>query len=71
MKWEPWIIFRKDQTDEILPIAEPPCKHCKHWRPVRVFAQSGRFEGIAACRADDMHFDFSCYENNSVPELFK
>ena len=68
MKWEPWITFKKTfkktkEEEDILPIYEPPCKNCRHWRPGRFYSSTGMFDGIIACRSADMHYDFSCYED--------
>lgn len=58
--WNPWIIYEKELDP--LPIEEPPCKNCKHFRPMRRYFET-KFEGVRLCHANKMHSDFRCFEN--------
>lgn len=59
IKWEPWVTYRANAP--ILPISEPPCKDCAHWRPIVIFDKYGNFDGVRMCQSDKMLDDFSCY----------
>lgn len=60
--WEPWEEFKEDL--EVLPIDEPPCKHCKHWRPLRTYNWNGEFNGLVLCHFSGKRpCDFSCFES--------
>ena len=53
-------------ANHILPIPEPPCKHCKWWSPQAIFYQAFdgfHFDSVRLCWAEpgSMHQDFSCY----------
>lgn len=57
--WKPWDAFEADA--ELLPITEPPCKHCISWKPMRVHNERGVFAGVRMCIVEKMHRDFSCF----------
>jgi hypothetical protein len=64
MEWKPWIDFDTKEM-EVLPIAEPPCVKCRHWRPERKYIDTpdGQiFDGVILCHSI-MHRDFSCYSS--------
>ena len=63
-EWEPWTTYKKDR--DVLPIIEPPCKHCVHWNPQRDFSRNGKFNGIKCCTSDNIFDDFSCFCNREV-----
>lgn len=69
MKWQPWIDYKKDA--EVLDIEDPPCKACKHFRPIRTYGRNGVFDSVKLCHVRDsggggaeMEADFSCYESH-------
>lgn len=62
MKWQPWIDFKQPPSPPLLPIAEPPCKECKHWSPRYQYNANGTPGGIRICWANEQHHDFSCHE---------
>lgn len=50
--------------DWILAVG-PPCANCVHFKPKLEYKPDGDtpiIEGIRACHANEMEFDFSCYE---------
>lgn len=57
--WRPMQQFREPQP--ILPIKEPPCRTCQHFRPVQLYDHSGSPAGVRVCHGEKMHSDFSCY----------
>ena len=59
IKFEPWEEYKEEL--KVLPIAEPPCKHCAYWRPRQEYVR-GSYEGVVLCNKSEMHQDFSCYE---------
>lgn len=67
MKFEPWEKFKKDYEPEPIDVKKPPCPHCKHWKPVRLYAGGLAdntvmiFNGVRLCHAVDMFPNFSCY----------
>lgn len=64
MDWKPWEEYA-DANLVDLPIEEPPCKHCKHWKPQRLldFSVTGQeFGGVRCCWSDRQRHDFSCYK---------
>lgn len=65
MKFEPWNEFTAPLPE--LPIAAPPCPGCRHWRPVPLFTNQGKADGVRLCHALDMHHDFSCYREREEP----
>ena len=74
MNFEPWISFREFNSDCLnIEIAEPPCKHCEHWRPQRKYMDTPKgqiFDGVVLCHSKEMHGDFSCYkERAKLPGL--
>lgn len=67
MQWKPWDDFKADP--ERLPIEEPPCRSCKHFRPHRTFTQTGRFNGVVICaNIGEQCNDFSCYRPREEPK---
>lgn len=67
-KFEPW----KDPIIEErldLPITEPPCKHCKFFRPRIITDARGVFDGVILCHNEgDMEKDFSCFRDRGGEE---
>lgn len=64
-KWQPWEDFKLDLDLSSIKISEPPCKHCKFWKPHRIFRHIESvlfYDGIVCCIADEQHFDFSCFK---------
>lgn len=68
MEWKPWVDC-KDNPERINDIIEPPCKHCRHFRPKIETWSSGKykneFDGVSICQTDSefgMETDFSCYK---------
>ena len=61
MKWQPWEDYKNVKPVE-LDIKEPPCKHCRHFKPSIITNRHGEFDGVVICCNDDMYHDFSCYE---------
>ena len=62
--WKPWEEYA-DANLVDLPIEEPPCKHCKHWKPQSLldFSVTGQeFGGVRCCWLDRQRHDFSCYK---------
>lgn len=59
--WQPWL--ECTAPEPLLPIPEPPCKYCQHWRPARKFRNNGVYAGVSLCRSDEMQPDFSCFQN--------
>ncbi len=66
--FNPWDDFEKDP--EILPIEDPPCKYCKHWRPQRIYREDilgSVFDGVRLCWSDnDPEHDFSCFKSKEI-----
>jgi hypothetical protein len=60
MKWQPYKDYENKQ--EFLPIVEPPCRECEHFRPVRLYNGYGNFSGVRLCHGESMFADFSCYK---------
>lgn len=61
MRWKPWEDFKQDA--ETLPIPEPPCKGCLHWRPRRDYDKAGAFSGVVLCnKIGEQCNDFSCFQ---------
>lgn len=63
MKFQPWIDFKEDL--KLLPISDPPCRHCQFWGPHRKYIGT-RFDGVSLCTKYDktgntQEADFSCY----------
>lgn len=79
MKFKPWETFKKDYEPEPIDVKKPPCPHCKHWKPVRLYNEitrnNLRFDGVQLCHSEDMFKDFSCYrdkiEEKPKPEQAK
>jgi len=42
-------------------VSEPPCKHCRNWRPHAKLNSEGDVCGLRCCVAKDMYHDFSCF----------
>jgi len=59
MDWDPSKQFDPEDT---LPIHEPPCKKCVHWKPRRPFDSEAKYTGVRCCQAEEMKPDFSCYK---------
>ena len=59
--WNPYDKFKQD-LDE-LPIKEPPCTQCKHWKPIRNYFEWGAFKGLTLCHSENMEHDFSCFRD--------
>lgn len=68
--WEPWVEFDKDAP--VLDIKEPPCPHCKFWKPQPVYIwvqhQGMTFDGVRLCHVEEMWEDFSCFKPNENSE---
>ena len=64
-KWDPWETY-KDVKPYLIPIEEPPCKHCHYWNPMCVFNKDGEFTGIECCHAAELFSDFSCFVNKEA-----
>jgi hypothetical protein len=63
-KFEPWVEFAGVGN---VPIEEPPCKHCKWFRPRIKTNPTGEFDGVVLCtRPGDMNHDFSCFTSKGV-----
>jgi len=61
--WDP-LHFDHAMVAIPLNVDAPPCRHCKHWKPIR---KVGRVNDEAVlCHARQMMPDFSCFE--SKPE---
>lgn len=67
MNWKPWNTSAiesppvKNFGEEI---TEPPCKHCRSFKPQLRFleTESGMIsDGVVICHAREMQADFSCY----------
>lgn len=59
IEWKPW--ERYNQPQQALPIAEPPCKGCHFFKPVRLYNNHGEMVGVRICHREQMIQDFSCY----------
>lgn len=58
-------VYRQLPKIPALKISEPPCRHCRHWRPepnIKVHKGAQVVQGIVLCQAENMHRDFSCYD---------
>ena len=72
MEWYPWVdlnVKAPEATNNNLPILEPPCKHCEHFKPQIVFANTEKgmvAHGVQICHANEMHQDFSCLDLRSL-----
>ena len=47
-----------------LPITNPPCNKCLHWRPEVTFRDDHRgqvVDGVRLCHAKEMFHDFTCF----------
>lgn len=53
-EWKPW-----DNIDDLQLYHEPPCKYCKHWKPIR------KEIGVSFCHSHQ-HTDFSCFDKIPV-----
>ncbi len=65
MRWKPWQDFAVDLNIDIPEITEPPCKHCRLFKPKRTYYPDGKMSGVQICHkpgAFGMSNDFSCYE---------
>lgn len=58
-KWSPWDDFYQELEE--LPIKEPPCKYCKHFKPRRSYDDEGNYIGVVICHGESMELDFSCF----------
>jgi len=65
--WEPWKKYKdkRPDTDNSIPITEPPCKNCEYWGPTALYRQDPPyliFDGIQCCHIPtDQEQDFSCF----------
>lgn len=69
-KFEPWKDFNASLStlDPELPIKAPPCPGCHFWNPRREFVQGLlQMSGVKLCHAQEMHHDFSCFQNKKEP----
>ena len=58
-------VYRELPDIPALKVPEPPCSHCRYWRPQpRVVMLKGAqvVQGIVLCHAEKMYRDFSCFE---------
>jgi len=53
-----------DKIMEELLMAEPPCKHCKFFKPTITTLSNGMYDGVILCIHGDMCSDFSCFREN-------
>jgi hypothetical protein len=58
-RYAPWDDFKHIEEPQI-PIDEPPCKYCIHFKPV-VMHQETLNIGVRLCHTNEMYRDFSCY----------
>lgn len=51
-----------------LDIYEPPCRHCKYFKPRITTDVRGEFDGVIICHKEDgeMEHDFSCFRSKEV-----
>lgn len=61
-KWDLHMTFWKDADAEIPEITDPPCKHCKSFKPSRKYDENGSCIEIRICHNSYMNNDFSCFE---------
>jgi hypothetical protein len=73
VKWQPWYKATgtpPEATNNGEPITEPPCKHCKHWKPEIVFIRGNEGQvvnGVRLCHSESQHQDFSCFGQREQP----
>ena len=65
MKFTPW--NEPLRLDPCLPIKEPPCKECKWFQPRQIsyydpVKKKIILDSVRLCWNENMHMDFSCYE---------
>lgn len=61
--WKPWDVYKR--SADIPKIKEPPCPHCRFWRPQVQYIHTSAgylWDGIRCCHAEDQHHDFSCFK---------
>ena len=63
MTFEPWKTFSHPAyLANNIPVVEPPCKSCWHWRPKVTTDDRGNYAGVVLCtNIGKQQNDFSCY----------
>lgn len=72
-KFDPWQQAEDKSESGCLNIdvSEPPCKHCKFWRPRITTNRYGHQDGVVLCCNDEMHNDFSCFKELVIKNEIK